>query len=127
MIHFKIYNKMRQHKAIMKLPVGGKAAWTKIMQGETPVDKGIDKNMPIVCSVAEFPDGTKVIGGVLKSDQPEVFNIKFMYATDANGKVYPNNPVDVSDNEDFMSNSITFFLNDNEEVEYQVEFTESTV
>ena len=96
--------------ATMVLPPGGMEAWTQIMRGQTPVPDKITTGTPIVMAWARFDDGTQVAGGVLKSPTPTEYNAKFMWVLDANGNQYPGWPIDVSDNEDFLSTGYYFTL-----------------
>ena len=67
-----------------------------------------------------------VASGVLKSDKPAEFNIKFCYTYDAQGSLIdsPYQPIDVSDHEDFMHHGYIFNLNDDESVEYVLNIKE---
>ncbi len=115
------------HKATMMLPKGGKNYWTTIMYGEAKFDYKILEGEIIVAAYAKFEDGVQVIGGVKKSPGESDPNYKFFTALDANGKVYPNDPIDVSDHQDFESSGIFFILNDDESIEYHLEVKEKTV
>jgi len=100
----------QQYTANMILPPGGKEAWSKIMQGETPVPQEMNTGSAIVMAWASFQDGTKVGGGVYKSDAPAEYNVKFMWVFDANGNQYPGWPIDVGDHEDFLNTQYEFEL-----------------
>lgn len=113
-----------QHVATMVLPPGGMEAWTQIMQGSTPVPSRMSAGSPIVMAAATFDDGTQVVAGVYKSDVPTEYNVKFMWALDANGNQYPGYPCDVSDNEDFLATSYTFSLTGSANPEYQLNVVE---
>lgn len=92
------------------------------MQGETPVSKYVTLFQPIVLVTAKFDNGMTVVGGVLKSAEPEEYNIKFMWVYGADGQFLTS--VDVSDHEDFRFNGYVFNLNDDETIEYTVEIKE---
>jgi len=98
--------------ASLVLPAGGKEYWTQLMQGSAPVPNEINAGSPIVMAWTRFDDGTQVGGGVYKSDTPDDYNIKFMWAFDAKGNQYPGWPIDVSDNEDFLANAYEFSIGD---------------
>ena len=102
-----------KYTATMTLPRDGKAAWTKIMQGDTEVPSELDPGSPIVMATStRFDDGkgTWAVGGVYKSDTPSEYNIIFFWAFDADGNQYPGWPIDVSDAQDFEISSIIFAL-----------------
>ncbi len=99
-----------RHIASMVLPAGGMEAWTQIMQGASPVPNEINTGSPIVMAWARFDDGTQVGGGVSKSETPTDYNVKFMWVLDANGNQYPGWPIDVSDDEDFLTTAYFFSL-----------------
>lgn len=114
-----------QHVARMILPAGGKEAWTEIMQGVVPVAGEINTGSPIVMAWARFDDGTRVAGGVYKSDTPTDYNVKFMWVFDRNGNQYPGWPIDVSDDEDFLTKAYAFALGaDGEEKTYLLKIVE---
>ncbi|QFY42068.1 hypothetical protein F6R98_05020 [Candidatus Methylospira mobilis] len=99
------------YTAVMLLPKGGKQAWTDIMQGSTPVSNKIYTGTPIVMAISTaYADGTRVVGGVLKSENPTECNYKFMWAFDKNGNQCPFWPIDVGDHEDFYTSSLDFSL-----------------
>jgi hypothetical protein len=110
--------------ASMALPAGGKQAWTEIMQGTGPVPGEINAGSPIVMALARFDDGTQVAGGVYKSDTPTDYNIKFMWVFDAKGNQYPGWPIDVSDDEDFLTRSYEFTLTPDAEQSYLLDVVE---
>ena len=97
--------------ATMYLGPQGRTLYTSYMQGThtTPIASTIDVNSPIVGSIARFPDGTWVHGGVLKSGKAE-YNIIFMWVFHKNGTQYADWPIDVSDFEDFESTEYQFQL-----------------
>ena len=99
-------------KTTMYLPHGGKKLYTQYMQGElnAKIPKNIEKDSPIVASVASFPDGNYIIGGVLKSDNQE-FNPIFFWVFNQQGQQYSDWPIDVSDFEDFDVGLMEFELN----------------
>jgi hypothetical protein len=114
-----------KYSANMVLPKGGKQAWTDIMQGSAPVPDELPVNDPIVMAYAQFKDGTRVAGGVSKSDTPTDYNIKFMWVFDANGKHYPGWPIDVSDDEDFLQRAYSFSLTEGADEEYLLNLVEA--
>ncbi|MBL7816686.1 MAG: hypothetical protein JNL70_16815 [Saprospiraceae bacterium] len=116
------------HEATLFLPPNAKTLWTAYMQAETPVPEGIYESQPIVMAVATFADGTWVAGGVMKSKEPDVYNIKFFNTFDANGNLItePRQPIDPSDHEDFHHGGCIFNLNDDESVEYHLTIVERT-
>ena len=83
--------------ATMTLPAGAKEAWTGLMRGSASVAGSIEQNTPIVQAHAVFADGTQVVGGVLKSDTPAEYNIKFMWVFNTKGERHPGWPIDVGD------------------------------
>ena len=109
----------------MILPTGGKQAWTRIMQGQSPVPDQINAGSPVVMAYAVFEDGTRVAGGVYKGDNPTDFNVKFMWVFDAKGNQYPGWPIDVSDNEDFLQTGYSFSLKDGGD-EYELNIVETS-
>jgi hypothetical protein len=96
--------------ANMILPAGGMESWTQIMYGTTPVPDEINTGSPIVIAWALFDDGTRVAGGVYKSTTPTDFNVKFMWVTDAGGTQYAGWPIDVTDEQDFLTLQYNFSL-----------------
>ena len=116
----------KTHKATMMLPKGGKNYWTTIMYGEAKFDYTILEGEIIVAAYAKFEDGVQVIGGVKKSQGVSDPNYKFFIVLDADGKVYPNWPIDVSDHEDFQGSGFIFILNNDEDVEYHLDVKEKT-
>ncbi|MBP1639488.1 MAG: hypothetical protein H6Q17_1071 [Bacteroidetes bacterium] len=104
--------------ATMLLPANGKQYWTDLMQGKAPVAEEITVDSPIVMASALYTDGTFVIAGVLKSDAPTDYNIVFAWVYDKDGNKYPGWPIDLSDNEDFFINTISFSTNDSGEDDY---------
>jgi hypothetical protein len=116
-----------QYTAVMTLPKGGMQAWTDIMQGTTPVPAKIFTGSPIVMAISTaYADGTRVVGGVLKSESPTEYNSIFMWAFDRNGNQYPFWPIDMSDNEDFFTSALYFSLEvDGEEEEYLLNIVEA--
>jgi hypothetical protein len=115
--------KKKTYKATLLLPAGGKEYWSTIMHGEAQFPYTLYEDDIIVASYTQFKDGTQVIGGVRKSNS-EDFNIKFFNVLDANGKVYPNWPIDCSDHEDFRGSGFVFILNDDESIEYNLTIQE---
>ncbi|WP_040066470.1 hypothetical protein [Pseudomonas batumici] len=113
-----------QHAATMVLPAGGMQAWTRIMQGDSPVPDEINPGSPIVMAFARYSNGTLVAGGVYRSDSSTDYNIKFMWVFDSEGNQYPGWPIDVSDDEDFFSQSYTFSLTSNPQELYQLNIVE---
>jgi hypothetical protein len=109
----------------MVLPKGGKKAWTKIMQGTATVPDELPAGDPVVMAYASFKDGTRVAGGVRKSDTPTDYNIKFMWVFDANGNRYPGWPIDVSDDEDFLQKAYSFSLTEGADAEYLLNIVEA--
>lgn len=75
-------NSKPKFTATMTLPKNGKQDWSNIMYGETTVPSDMDAGSPIVMASAIFEDGTSVLGGVLKSNDPTDYNIKFMWVFD---------------------------------------------
>jgi hypothetical protein len=116
-----------QHVASMVLPANGMQAWTKLMQGESPVPGEISSGSPIVMAFARYSDGTSVAGGVYKSDAPTDYNIKFMWVYDSEGNQYPGWPIDVSDEEDFLKASYTFSLTPDSKELYQLNIVEKAL
>ena len=94
---------------VLELPAGGKTLYTKYMQGRLSAPKELNDESPIVASIAHFPNGVWVMGGVAKSGKSE-FNSIFMWAFRPDGSQYPGYPMDVSDMEDFLMNSMSFEL-----------------
>jgi hypothetical protein len=119
-------NEKTIHEATLYLPKDGKTIWTAYMQAEKPVPPNIYENQPIVMSVATFDDGIMVAGGVMKSNEPEAYNIKFFNTFDAQGNLItePYAPIDPSDHEDFHHSGNIFYLNDDESVEYHLKIVE---
>ncbi len=112
--------------AKMVLPKGAMQRWSNIMNGEVPVSKELDIGAPIVMSAATFEDGTKVYGGVLKSGEPEDYNIKFMWVFDKYGNHYPDSPINTSDEENFLNLNYQFSLrNVDDEGEYELKIVEA--
>jgi len=111
----------------MRLPAGGKKAWTDIMQANVKISDNFYENQPIVMATAKFKTGIWVAGGVMKSDMPDEFNIKFFYTFEASGSLMESQPIDVSDHEDFMHSGYIFILNDDESVEYLLKIEERAV
>ena len=105
------------YTATMLLPTGTKEYWSSIMSCEAELDCTYYEGDIIVSADAQFEDGTKVIGGVRKSNS-EDFNIKFFTVLDSSGKAYSSGTIDCSDHEDFRHSSYTFILNDDESIEY---------
>lgn len=97
------------------LPKDGMEKWTKIMEGKASSElaAGVMKGDPIVMAIAKFRDGFWVAGGVLKSEQPEAYNIKFMHVYTPDGQQIAG-LIDPSDHEDFRHTSYVFYLNDEE-------------
>jgi hypothetical protein len=118
--------KKKRYTATLRLPKGGKQAWTDIMQANVKISDNAYENQPLVMATAKFKNGIMVASGVLKSDSPAEFNIKFCYTFDAQGTLIdsPYQPIDVSDHEDFMHNGYIFNLNDDESVEYMLTIKE---
>ena len=115
-----------KYLAVMTLPKGGKKAWSEIMYGNTPVPEQINTGSPIVMAYARYDDGTQVVGGVYKSEDPRDFNVKFMWVFDAEGNQYPGWPIDTSDEEDFFTMGYRFSLSeDDEEGKYQLSIVEA--
>ncbi len=114
-----------KHTAAMTLPKGGMQAWTLIMQGQAPVPDEINTGSPIVMAYARFSDGTQVAGGVNKGENPTEYNVKFMWVFDANGNQYPGWPIDVSDDEDFLSTGYLFSLPQGGETDYLLNIVEA--
>ncbi|RMS74410.1 hypothetical protein ALP59_101610 [Pseudomonas savastanoi] len=114
-----------KYVATLFLPVGGMQAWTQIMQGGSPVPDEINSGSPIVMAFARYSDGTVVAGGVYKSDSPTDYNIKFMWVFDGEGNQYPGWPIDVSDDEDFSTQSYIFSLTPDSEELYQLNIVDS--
>jgi len=107
------------------LPKDGMEKWTKIMEGNaTDLSLDLLPGDPIVMATATFEDGFWVAGGVLKSEEPDDYNIKFMHVYTPDGQLIPYR-IDPSDHEDFRHEGYVFYLND-EEVgdEYIVEIKE---
>ena len=100
---------MTKLSATMTLPAGGKKHWTRIMQADEvpPAHKDARAGDPLVLSHAVFADGTLVIGGVCKGNEPE-FNPSFMWVFDRSGVRYPGWPIDLSDHEDFHTSGTEF-------------------
>lgn len=96
------------------------------MQASVPVSNDIYTGQPIVMAVARFKNGIWVASGILKSDKPDEFNIKFCNTFDQNGKLIyePYQPIDVSDHEDFMHNGFLFSLNEDETEMYLLKIRE---
>lgn len=113
-----------QHVANLVLPAGGMQAWTRLMQGDSPVAKDINSGSPIVTASARYSDGTLVLGGVYKSDSPTDYNIKFMWVFDSQGNQYPGWPIDVSDEQDFLNQRYTFSLPPNSHELYRLNIVE---
>lgn len=99
-----------QHFADLVLPAGGMEAWTQIMGAAVPAPVEINTGSPIVMAWTRFDDGTQVAGGVYKMAAPTDYNVKFMWVFDGNGNQYPGWPIDVSDDEDFLTESYIFSL-----------------
>ncbi len=112
--------------ATMTLPVGAKEAWTGLMRGSASVAGSIEQNTPIVQAHAVFSDGTQVIGGVLKSDTPAEYNIKFMWVFNAKGERHPGWPIDVGDHEDFKHAGYVFSLTEGVDEEYSLDVVEAS-
>lgn len=105
----------KNREATMYIGSKGEKTYTGLMQGDLNklIPKNIDLGSPIIASIAVFPDGNYVIGGILKSGE-EKYNIIFMWVFNSDGKQYDGWPIDVSDMEDFDSTGFTFKLgNDN--------------
>lgn len=113
-----------QFMANMMLPAGGMEAWTKIMQGAVPVPDQINTGSPVVMAWARFDDGTQVVGGVYKYDDPTEYNVKFMWVFDVNGNQYPGWPIDVSDDQDFFNTAYEFTLSPDSGVSYLLNIVE---
>lgn len=118
-------NSKPKFTATMTLPKNGKQDWSNIMYGETTVPSDMDAGSPIVMASAIFEDGTSVLGGVLKSNDPTDYNIKFMWVFDKSGNQYPGWPIDTSDDEDFFSSGYYFSLTDSEEDQYLLNIVEA--
>lgn len=112
-----------RRNARMLLPAGGMEAWTLIMQGSVPVPDEVNTGSPIVTAWTRFDDGTQVAGGVYKGTTPTETNVKFMWVFDASGNQYPGWPIDVSDDEDFLTKSYIFSLTPGGET-YQLNIVE---
>jgi hypothetical protein len=112
------------YTATMTLPKGGRQAWTLLMQGDAPVPDEINAGSPIVMASARFDDGTQVAGGVYKGQTPTEYNVKFMWVFDPDGNQYPGWPIDVSDDQDFLTTEYEFSLTD-EETTYQLNIVEA--
>lgn len=106
------------------LPAGGMEAWTQIMQGGVPVPEQVNPGSPIVMAWTRFDDGTQVAGGVYKSATPADYNVKFMWVLDGNGNQYPGWPIDVSDDEDFLTRSYAFSLTEGGAEDYLLNIVE---
>ena len=115
--------KKKTHKTTMQLPAGGMEYWSTIMYGEAKFPYTLYEGDIIVAAYARFKDGTQVIGGVRKAKE-EDYNIKFFNVLDASGKVYSGWPIDCNDHEDFRGSGFNFFLNDDENIEYQLSIEE---
>jgi hypothetical protein len=118
-------NDSPQHMATLTLPKGGMEAWTLIMQGQSPVPNDINPGSPIVMAYARYDDGTQVAGGVYKWENPAEYNVKFMWVFDSDGNQYQGNPIDVSDDQDFLTTTYIFSLTENGE-DYQLNIADST-
>lgn len=118
--------KIKRYTATLRLPKGGKQAWTDIMQANVKVSEEAYEYQPLVMATAKFKTGIMVASGVLKSNTPTEYNIKFCYTYSADGKLIdsPYQPIDVSDHEDFLHNGYIFNLNDDESVEYVLNIVE---
>jgi hypothetical protein len=116
----------KTYKTILWLPIGAKEYWSTLMRGEVQFPYTVYKDDIIVAAYAKFKDGTQVMGGVKKSDSPD-FNIKFFTVLDADGKAYPNGPIDCSDHEDFQGSRFIFILNEDESIEYHLSIKEKEV
>ena len=100
-------------KATIYLPKKGKQKWTEIMEGLNNISEDILPFQPIVMSTTVFEDGVVVVGGVLKSESPEDYNLKFFYVFDKKGNRIPN-VIDPSDDEDFRESKRVFYLDPEE-------------
>ena len=98
--------------ATLLLPTKGKQHWSELMYGEAAVPDKIDHGSPIVQAGAAFADGIQVVGGVLKSEAPDEYNIKFMWVFDKHGHQYSGWPIDTSDHEDFQHEEYDFVIDD---------------
>lgn len=116
-----------QYVANLVLPAGGMQAWTRLMQGDSPVPDEINSGAPIVTAFARYPDGTRVLGGVYKSDSPSDYNIKFMWVFDSQGNQYPGWPIDVSDEQDFLNQRYTFSLAPHSQALYRLNIVEGVL
>jgi len=96
-------------KAVLELPPGAKSLYTRYMEGKLQPPSEMDTDSPVFASIATFPNGVWVIGGVSKSGKKE-YNSIFMWAFRPDGSQYPGYPIDVSDMEDFDVNSMSFEL-----------------
>jgi hypothetical protein len=76
-------------------------------------------------AVARFDDGTQVVGGVYKGENPTDFNVKFMWVFDANGNQYPGWPIDVGDHQDFSGGSYAFSLTGGDDEDYLLNVVEA--
>jgi hypothetical protein len=112
----------KNYKTTLWLSIGAKEYWSSLMRGEVQFPTMYRDDI-IVAAYAKFKDGTQVMGGVKKSDSPD-FNIKFFTVLDADGKAYPNGPIDCSDHEDFLGSGFKFILNDDESIEYHLSIKE---
>ncbi|MDB5672423.1 MAG: hypothetical protein JWO25_3382 [Alphaproteobacteria bacterium] len=112
-------------RARLVLPAGGMEAWTQIMQGAAPVPDEINPGSPIVMAWTRFDDGTQVGGGVCKSDTSTDYNVKFMWVLDSNGGQYPGWPIDVGDDQDFLTASYAFSLTPDGEESHVLEVVEA--
>lgn len=93
----------------MRLSPGMPQAWTELMQAKRPLPNGyIGEGTPVTMARATFPDGTQIIGGILKGDDPKIFNPLVMWVTDARGRRAPDDPFDIGDYEDFSTGSTDF-------------------
>ena len=105
---------MKRKTATLYLPKNGKEAWTGIMEGNLPeMATDVLDGQPIVMSVATFKDGFRVAGGVYKSPEPEVYNIKFLNVFTPDGQQIPF-LLDPSDHEDFRHSSYVFYWREEE-------------
>lgn len=97
------------------LPKDGMEKWTKIMEGGSSGELAAEvmTGAPIVMATAKFKDGFWVAGGVLKSEQPEEYNIKFMHVYTPDGQQI-DGLIDPSDHEDFRHTGYVFYLNEEE-------------
>lgn len=103
--------------AVMSLPKNGRKDWTELMYGNVKPPENIPLHEVVVSATATFSDGVKVVGGVKKYTE---YCYKFFDFYDANGNLFENPPIDVSDHEDFMQNGYIFNINEDESVGYHL-------